>query len=246
VDTEEEVADIRALLWTPLVAAHNPLVLGSNPSGPTTLLQRFLGDSGDFVPFWGATPKDSGLAGVLSDKRMVTEDERRLITRSREGDREAFAELVRLHQRMIHSLAYRMSGSLADADDLAQETFIRAFHGLPSYRATAKFASWLYRIALNVCLRWRRAELRRGAINTEWLAAAGTSDSSNYRVDRLQEALGQLAPKLRAAVILTAFEGRSHAEAADLLSCRETTVSWRLFAARRQLARLLTAPENSP
>jgi RNA polymerase sigma-70 factor, ECF subfamily len=176
---------------------------------------------------------------------MVTEDESRLITRSREGDWEAFAGLVRLHQRMIHSLAYRMSGSPADADDLAQETFIRAYHGLADYRATAKFSSWLYRIALNVCLRWRKAEARRGAVDTEWLAAAH-ADAPDRRVDRLQAALGQLAPKLRAAVILTAFEGRSHAEAADLLGCREATVSWRLFAARRQLARLVAAPEISP
>lgn len=177
---------------------------------------------------------------------MVTDDESRLITRSREGDWEAFAGLVRLHQRMIHSLAYRMSGSLADADDLAQEPFIRAYHGLADYRATAKFSSWLYRIALNVCLRWRTAERRRATVNTEWLAAAGTAGAPDRRLGRLQEALVQLAPKLRAAVVLTAFEGRSHAEAADLLGCRETTVSWRLFAARRQLARLLGTPEASP
>jgi len=197
------------------------------------------------VPFFGSAPKDSGLAGVLSNKRMVNEDESHLITRSREGDWEAFARLVHLHQRMIHSLAYRMSGSLADADDLAQETFIRAFHGLPDYRGTAKFSSWLYCIALNVCLRWRKAEARRGTVDTEWLAAAH-GDAPNRRVDRLQEALVQLAPKLRAAVILTAFEGHSHAEAAAFLGCRESTVSWRLFTARRQLARLLTRPENLP
>ena len=70
------------------------------------------------MPFFDAAPKDSGLAGVLSNKRMVTEDESRLITRSRKGDWEAFAGLVHLHQRMIHSLAYRMSGSLADADPM--------------------------------------------------------------------------------------------------------------------------------
>jgi RNA polymerase sigma factor (sigma-70 family) len=127
-------------------------------------------------------------------------------------------ELVHLHQRMIHSLAYRMSGSLADADDLAQETFIRAYHGLPELPgAPPSFASWLYRIALNVCLRWRRAEAparRRRHRVARRRRNMGTAP--NRRVDRLQEALGQLAPKLRAAVILTAFEGRSHAEAADL------------------------------
>src|SRR5580692_4362667 len=102
---------------------------------------------------------------------MVTDDEGILIARSRSGDWEAFAALIRMHQRMIHSLAYRMTGSAADAEDLAQETFIRAYRSLDGYRGAAKFSSWLYRIALNLCLRWRRIESRRGKAEVEW---AGT------------------------------------------------------------------------
>jgi RNA polymerase sigma-70 factor, ECF subfamily len=170
---------------------------------------------------------------------MVTDDEGILIARSRNGDWDAFAELVRTHQRMIHSLAYRMSGSMADADDLAQETFIRAFRGLDSYRGAAKFSSWLYRIALNVCLRWRKLERRRGLTDHEWMGESAAGRGTDEQIERVQEALNLLSPKQRAAVILTVFEGMTHAEAATLLGCAETTLSWRLFSARRQLAKLL-------
>jgi RNA polymerase sigma-70 factor (ECF subfamily) len=178
--------------------------------------------------------------------RMVTDDEGILIARSRNGDWDAFAELVRNHQRMIHSLAYRMSGSMADADDLAQETFIRAFRSLDSYRGTAKFSSWLYRIALNLCLRWRKLERRRGAADLEWMAEGAGDRASDGRSERVQEALDRLPPKQRAAVILTLFDGMTHAEAAALLGCPEATVSWRVFSARRQLARHLKDKQPSP
>ncbi len=170
---------------------------------------------------------------------MVTDDEGILIARSRNGDWDAFAELIRTHQRMIHSLAYRMSGSMADADDLAQETFIRAFRGLDTYRGAAKFSSWLYRISLNLCLRWRKTERRRGMTDHDWMGEEGGDRGSDARNERVQEALNQLPAKQRAAVILTVFEDMTHAEAATLLGCPEATVSWRVFSARRQLARLL-------
>ncbi len=170
---------------------------------------------------------------------MVTDDEGFLIARSRNGDWDAFAELIRTHQRMIHSLTYRMSGSMADADDLAQETFIRAFQGLDTYRGAAKFSSWLYRIALNLCLRWRKLERRRGMTDHDWMAESAGDRGSGARDERVQEALNQLSAKQRAAIILTVFEGMTHAESAALLGCPEATVSWRVFSARRQLARLL-------
>jgi RNA polymerase sigma-70 factor, ECF subfamily len=170
---------------------------------------------------------------------MVTDDEGILIARSREGDWDAFAALIRMHQRMIHSLTYRMSGSASDADDLAQETFIQAYRNLDSFRGSAKFSTWLYRIALNVSLRWRRRESRRVSTDSNWAAAACRGTEPDTSSERIQEALVQLPPKQRAAVVLTAFDGMTHSEAARLLGCPETTISWRLFAARRRLEKLL-------
>jgi len=177
---------------------------------------------------------------------MFTDDEGNLIGRSRTGDWDAFAALIRMHQRMIHSLTYRMIGSTADAEDLAQETFIRAYRSLHAYRGTAKFSSWLYKIALNLCLSWRRVEQRRGLTNLEWAKTDNHGAVPDARSEWIQEALSLLSPKQRAAVILTAYDGMTHSEAADLLGCPEKTLSWRLFAARRRLAELLREEEKVP
>src|SRR5580704_2426836 len=83
--------------------------------------------------------------GVKEECRMLDQDDA-LVAQSRNGDAAAFELLVRQHQRMIHSLTYRMTGSMADAEDLAQETFIRAYRQIGSYQAKSKFSTWLYRI----------------------------------------------------------------------------------------------------
>jgi RNA polymerase sigma-70 factor (ECF subfamily) len=172
---------------------------------------------------------------------VATDNERELVLRSRHGDSEAFAALLRAHQRMIHALTYRMTGSLADAEDLAQETFIQAYQQLDHFRGDASLGSWLYRIAVNRCLNWRQREARHARLHEEWgreqTAAADTPDESLAR--RVREALLQLKPKQRAAVVLTVYEGLNHAQAAQVLGCSETTVSWRLFTARAKLKRLL-------
>ena len=84
-----------------------------------------------------------------------------LVLQSQKGSPAAFEALVHQHQRMIHSLTFRMTGSLADAEDLAQETFLRAYEQIGTFRGTAKFSTWLYRIAVNTCLNWRQSEARR-------------------------------------------------------------------------------------
>ena len=171
---------------------------------------------------------------------VATGNERELVLRSRQGDPEAFSVLIRAHQHMIHALTYRMTGSLADAEDLAQETFIHAHQQLDQFRGDASFGSWLYRIAVNRCLNWRQRETRHARLHEEWgreQAAATTPNESIAR--RVQEALLQLKPKQRAAIALTVYEGMNHAQAAHVLGCSETTVSWRLFTARAKLKRLL-------
>ena len=180
---------------------------------------------------------------------MLDQDEA-LVAQSRNGDAAAFELLVRQHQRMIHSLTYRMTGSLADAEDLAQETFIRAYRQIGSYRAASKFSTWLYRIAINVCLTWRERETLRGQANTNWFESndrIGEGDNtSNHDSQRLQAALLKLPAKQRAAVMLTLYDGLNHAEAAEILNCSETTVSWRVFSARGKLKKWLTAGGLEP
>ena len=172
---------------------------------------------------------------------VVSESEHDLVLRSREGDAQAFAALVRAHQRMIHSVTFRMTGSLGDAEDVAQETFIQAYQQLAQFRGDAPFGAWLRRIAINRCLNWRQRDVRRARLHEEWsheqsVAGASTGPDLSRHV---QDALARLSPKQRAAVVLTTYEGLSHAEAAKALGCSETTVSWRVFAARAKLKRFL-------
>jgi len=168
------------------------------------------------------------------------DDDNSRIVRSQNGDDEAFETLIRDYQRMIHSLCFRMTGSLADADDLAQETFIHAYQHLASFRAQSRFSSWLYRIAMNQCLNWRKRKAKQDQLHKDWSEQEqDVSGSNSSVVQPIQEALMKLHPKQRAAIILTTYDGLSHAEAARVLGCSETTISWRLFAARGKLRRWL-------
>lgn len=167
-------------------------------------------------------------------------DEQPTIEASRQGDPDAFDTLIRRYQKMVHALAFRMTGSLSDAEDLSQETFIQAYQQLGTFRGDARFSSWLYRIAVNQCLNWKKKTERRERLQEAWSREDNTSPVENEIVSRqVQEALLKLQPKQRAAVVLTTYDGLSHAEAAKVLGCSETTVSWRLFAARAKLKRHL-------
>jgi RNA polymerase sigma-70 factor (ECF subfamily) len=168
------------------------------------------------------------------------EDEIARVIRSQKGDHEAFESLIEDYQRMIHSLCYRMTGSMADAEDLAQETFIQAFQHLAGFRAESRFSSWLYRIAMNQCLNWRKRRSRQDQLHKQWSEQTQDTDAGDSPTAQpIQDALMKLHPKQRAAILLTTYDGLSHAEAAKVLSCSETTVSWRLFAARGKLKRWL-------
>lgn len=174
----------------------------------------------------------------------MTDDEQGEISRCLQGDHEAFAALVRRYQRMIYALTYRMTGSAADAEDLTQDVFVRAHQELPGFRAEAKFSSWLYRIAVNQCLNWRKRVARREQVHNDWHAEnlndAGAAPAADMGLaQQVNEALQKLPAKQRAAIVLTTYDGLNHAEAARVLGCSETTVSWRVFAGRHKLKRLL-------
>jgi len=147
---------------------------------------------------------------------------------------------IREHQRMIYSLCYRMTGSVPDAEDLTQETFIAAHQEIETFRGQSKVSSWLYRIGMNRCLNWKKRRERQQKLREAWgdhreLSAGESADKDG----RVQEALMQLSMDERAAVILVIYEGLKHSEAATTLGCALTTVSWRLFQARRKLKALL-------
>lgn len=178
---------------------------------------------------------------------MDERPDERLVDEARGGGREAFAELVRRHERRIYGLALRMSGNPADADDLAQEAFLMAWRSIGSFRSGSSFYTWLYRIALNTSLTFlkgRQREKSRAPFDENLPAGPASRrpvegpelDSSlNELSGRIGEAVASLPAHFRATFALVVDQGLSHADAAAVLGCSENTVSWRMHKARRLL-----------
>ena len=180
----------------------------------------------------------------------LTDDE--LVARSVGGDAESFNELIRRWERPIYALAYRLIGREEDARDVCQETFLRAFRALPGFKGQAKFSSWLYRIALNLCRDWIRRQRRapvmqmpEGVEPTELAAERGPVESIEELVGRRQlstvveEAMTLLPEEQRTAIILKEYHGMTFQEIADMQGCPLSTVKTRLYQGLTVLRRHL-------
>lgn len=173
----------------------------------------------------------------------------RLAERCREGDLAAFEELYRAHGHRIYAVAYRMLGHAADAEDLTQEVFLTAHRKLSSYRGDASLGTWLYRLAVNLCLDRVRSRARREDQRTDHLEDERTPGDGNGRrldvVERidLERAIRALPEACRAAFLLHDIEGFEHREVATLLGIAEGTSKSQVHKARRRLRRAL-APSH--
>jgi RNA polymerase sigma-70 factor (ECF subfamily) len=174
-----------------------------------------------------------------------------LVARARDGDPDAARDLYRLHERRVYNIALRMTGNPWDAADATQETFIKALTGLDRFRGTARFSTWIHRIAVNVVydsLRRRRAdpldeETMERLANTPSGSGVGSLQGVDPAMDglssELRQALMSLDEGFRLTVVLCDLLGFSYAEAAEALEIQEGTVKSRLFRARAQLAERL-------
>jgi RNA polymerase sigma-70 factor, ECF subfamily len=175
-----------------------------------------------------------------------------LVQRSMDGDVDSFNQLVRRWERPIYALAYRTIGREEDARDLCQETFLRAFRGLPGFKGQAKFSSWLYRIALNLCRDWIRRQRRtptvpmpEGVDLIELASEQGPVESIEDLVARREmsqavaEAMQYLPEEQRTAIILKEYHGLTFQEIADLQGCPLSTVKTRLYQGLSVLRRQL-------
>jgi RNA polymerase sigma-70 factor (ECF subfamily) len=184
----------------------------------------------------------------------MTWTDEELVARSIRGDSESFNELILRWERPIYALAYRTIGREEDARDVCQETFLRAFRALPGFRGQAKFSSWLYRIALNLCRDWIRRERRAPVVQLpedtdlmEMAAATEPSESIEDLVARkdltrsVERAMALLPEEQRTAIVLKEYHGLTFQEIADLVGCPLSTVKTRLYQGltvlRRELAR---------
>lgn len=165
-----------------------------------------------------------------------------LLARARAGDRQAYGELVQLHFARVYSLLHRTTGNHEDAEDLAQETFVRAWRSLERFREQSSFSTWIARIALHLSTDHARARaLRRSAPLGEHEPAApeSTREAQAELASALARALDCLPPRLRLALVLRVLEGREYGEVAELTGVRPATARTQVMQARALLARWL-------
>jgi RNA polymerase sigma-70 factor (ECF subfamily) len=165
---------------------------------------------------------------------------------------DSFNQLILRWERPIYALAYRVIGREEDARDVCQETFLRAFRALPGFKGQAKFSSWLYRIALNLCRDWIRRQRRaplvqvpEGVDPAELAAEREPAESIEDLVSRrelsaiVEEAMALLPDEQRTAIVLKEYHGMTFQEIADLQGCPLSTVKTRLYQGLSVLRRHL-------
>ena len=186
---------------------------------------------------------------VTSARQHLPErTDRELVTAARQGDAEAFGLLVRRHQRRVYRLAVHLLKSGAEAEDVTQDTFVRAYGALDRFDGRSEPFTWIYRICVNLSLNALRSRKTRRASSPDDPRIEGllvdnrpaggspqrsTSDKQLGRA--LVEGIDDLSDTLRTTLILVCIDGLSHAEAGQVLGCPEGTIAWRVHEARKKL-----------
>lgn len=184
-------------------------------------------------------------------------DDAELVSRSQTGDLKAYDQLVMRHRNRIFAMIRNMTHHEADAWDLTQDVFIKAWNALANFEAKAKFTTWLYRIAHNVVYDWNRKRKHEfaGELNDEIfdneridpaaVAIPHVGDSPDEKMamgelkSKIEAALSKISPEHREIVILKDVQGLAYKEIAEVMGCTIGTVMSRLFYARQKLQTLL-------
>lgn len=191
---------------------------------------------------------------VTSARQHLPErTDRELVTAAREGDAEAFGLLVRRHQRRVYRLAVHLLKSGAEAEDVTQDTFVRAYGALDRFDGRSEPFTWIYRICVNLSLNALRSRKTRRASSPDDPRVEGllidnrpdggspARSSSDKQLGRaLVEGIDELSDTLRTTLVLVCIDGLSHAEAGEVLGCPEGTIAWRVHEARKKLRGMLS------
>jgi RNA polymerase sigma-70 factor (ECF subfamily) len=186
--------------------------------------------------------------------------DRDLVEAAKGGDSEAFGAFVRRHQRRVFRLAVHMLHNTAEAEDVAQEAFVRAYGALDRFDGRSEPFTWLYRITVNLSLnaiRSRKTRRPGATMDDPRIEAAlierrpGLADPARQATDRelalaLCDGVDALSDTLRTTLVLVAVDGLSHAEVSQVLGCPEGTVAWRVHEARRKLREFLSERGHAP
>ena len=191
---------------------------------------------------------------VTSARQHLPErTDRELVTAAREGDAEAFGLLVRRHQRRVYRLAVHLLKSGAEAEDVTQDTFVRAYGALDRFDGRSEPFTWIYRICVNLSLNALRSRKTRRAsspddpriegllVDNRPAGGSPARSSADKQLGRaLVEGIDELSDTLRTTLVLVCIDGLSHAEAGEVLGCPEGTIAWRVHEARKKLRGMLS------
>jgi RNA polymerase sigma-70 factor (ECF subfamily) len=178
---------------------------------------------------------------------MPAPDERELILRAKEGSRDAFRLLVERHMKGAYDIAHRLLGDHEDAQDVAQEAFVRVHRSLVSFRGDAVFGTWLYRIVTNLAMNRLRQRKSRARFEVPAGDAADGPGAGHVRPEsdrpdlagHVEKALHELPTLQRAVVMLRHLNGLSTKEVSSILDCSEGTVKVHLHRGLKKMKRLL-------
>jgi RNA polymerase sigma-70 factor (ECF subfamily) len=177
---------------------------------------------------------------------MILQDETLLIRQFKAGDPSAFGSIIQIYQDRIYNLCYYLLGNPQDAEDAAQDVFIKAFRNLRDFRPEASLYTWLYRIGVNTCLdhkRKLRPEPLKNESQTEGLASNEPSPERRYQSKEIGQAINsalkQLSKNSKAVIVLKEIDGLPYEEMAEVLNTSVGTIKSRLSRAREELRRLL-------
>ena len=192
---------------------------------------------------------------------MTREEELAVIRRVQKGDVNAFEALVRAYEKNVYNLALRMMGNAQDAEDMAQEAFLKAYNSLPGFRGDSKFSVWLYRIVSNVCLDQLRKKSKRPTVSLSMededgeetqLDLPDTAQSPEELLEKkltreaVRRGLAQLPEDARQILLLREIQGLSYEEIGEALGLEPGTVKSRIFRARKRLCAFLLEDGNIP
>ena len=189
----------------------------------------------------------------MSDERKLRVDQE-LVNQAINGDSRAFEKLVEKYKKRIYYLAYRMTRDHDSADELAQESFVKAYQALGSFKKGYSFYTWVYRICVNLTINFLKRE--KHTVSADYLREMDLLPETGTDIDQLERmitseqaglvkrVLDTLPPEQKSAFLLKTYDNMSYEEMADVMECSIGTVMSRLFRARQKLKKALKAAET--
>jgi len=169
---------------------------------------------------------------------MIQPADNDLITQAQGGDKSAFEELVRESYVVMFRIAYKWCGNQEDAEDITQNACIKLARNIDGFKFKSTFTSWLYRLVINTAIDWKRKNKRHLTLE---LTDDNVSNPVNSEAEntlytkQILEKVQSLPVKEKSALLLVISEGLSHKEAASIMQCKESTISWYIHEARKKL-----------